>query len=169
MWGNTSDCVSLCIDQALQALSFLACNSNNNNISLVNGTWWKFNMWTPEDTCKCAHNKVYNYKNIMHLKVNIETFKGSRRTHYPSYFTGLSWTCLSFTIKTIFLKLLHELVWLHHIGTSDQVKIVSPLPDMYAWSPRPYISGKSQVPMLLVLCITSGTLKIAQTGSCLFI
>ena len=35
-----------------------------------------------------------------------------------------------------------------------------------------YISGKSRAPMLQVLCITSGTLKIAQTYSwllCLFI
>ena len=51
------------------------------------------------------------------------------------------------------------------------------LPDMYALSPRAcgpqaYISGKSRAPMLQVLWITSGTLKIAQTYSwllCLFI
>ena len=37
---------------------------------------------------------------------------------------------------------------------------------------RAYISGKSRAPMLQVLCITSGTLKITQTQSwllCLFI
>ena len=39
------------------------------------------------------------------------------------------------------------------------------LPDMYARSlraagPRAYISGESRAPMLQVICITSGTLKI---------
>ena len=42
------------------------------------------------------------------------------------------------------------------------------LPDMYARGPqarglRAYISGESQAPMLQVLCITSGTLKICLT------
>ena len=34
------------------------------------------------------------------------------------------------------------------------------LPDMYARGLREYISGESQVPMLQVIYITSGTLKI---------
>ena len=41
------------------------------------------------------------------------------------------------------------------------------LPDMDAQSLRTYISGKSRASMLQVLCITSGTLKIAQTYGCL--
>ena len=36
----------------------------------------------------------------------------------------------------------------------------SALPDMYAQSPRAYISGKARVPMLQLICHTSGTLKI---------
>ena len=41
------------------------------------------------------------------------------------------------------------------------------LPDMYAQGLRAYISGKSRAPMLQVICITSGTLKIVQiTGPC---
>ena len=34
------------------------------------------------------------------------------------------------------------------------------LPDMHAQSPRAYISGKSRLPMLQVICITSAILKI---------
>ena len=37
---------------------------------------------------------------------------------------------------------------------------VRDLSDMYAQSPRAYILGESRVPMLQVICITSGTLKI---------
>ena len=37
------------------------------------------------------------------------------------------------------------------------------LPDMYARSPRAYISGESRAPMLQVPCITSGTLNICLT------
>ena len=37
---------------------------------------------------------------------------------------------------------------------------VRDLPDMYARGPRACILGKSQAPMLQVVCITSGTLKI---------
>ena len=37
------------------------------------------------------------------------------------------------------------------------------LPDMYARGLRAYISGESRAPMLQVLCITSGTLKICLT------
>ena len=43
------------------------------------------------------------------------------------------------------------------------------LPDMYARSLRAYISGESRAPMLQVICITSGTLKInlpKLTGFC---
>ena len=46
------------------------------------------------------------------------------------------------------------------------------LTDMYACSPRAYISGKSQAIMLQVICITCGTLNITQICSwvlCLFI
>ena len=37
------------------------------------------------------------------------------------------------------------------------------LPNMYARGPRAYISGESRAPMLQVLCITSGTLKVCLT------
>ena len=43
-----------------------------------------------------------------------------------------------------------------NMGTRD-------LPDMYARGLRAYISGESRAPMLQVLCITSGTLKICLT------
>ena len=45
------------------------------------------------------------------------------------------------------------------------------LPDMYTRSSRAaglraYISGESQAPMLQVICITSGTLKICPNLQC---
>ena len=42
------------------------------------------------------------------------------------------------------------------------------LPDMYARGPRAYISGKSRVHMLQVICNTSGTLKICPNLMSIF-
>ena len=48
-----------------------------------------------------------------------------------------------------------------NMGTRD-------LPDMYARSSRAYISGKSRVHMLQVICNTSGTLKICPNLMLIF-